>query len=51
MKTTKYKGKGEQKQLIIHSVVKSFYCQTERCDKTKNKQCDECALQELNGMQ
>ena len=34
-------------QLNIHSVSKSFYCQTERCDK----QCDECGLVELNNMQ
>lgn len=39
------------KQLSIHSVVKSFYCQTGRCNKTKNKQCDECGLLELNNMQ
>ena len=35
------------KQLTTHSVSKSFYCQTERCDK----QCDECGLVELNNMQ
>ena len=34
---------------VLFSVVKSFYCKTKRCDKTK--QCDECALQELNDMQ
>jgi hypothetical protein len=33
-----------KQQLLIHSVVKCFYCQTERCDK----QCDECGLLELN---
>ena len=32
-------------------VAKSFYCQTKRCDKTKNNQCDECALKELNDNQ
>jgi hypothetical protein len=32
------------KALTIPVVVKSFYCQTKRCDKTKNKQCDECAI-------
>tara|TARA_R110000782_G_scaffold108970_1_gene197718 strand:- start:356 stop:601 length:246 start_codon:yes stop_codon:yes gene_type:complete len=38
-------------KLPIHVVVKSFYCQTGRCDKSKNKQCDECGLVELNNMQ
>lgn len=40
-----------EKQFAISVVVKSFYCKTERCDKTKNNQCDECALKELNDMQ
>ena len=40
-----------EKQLSIHGVVKSFYCQTGRCDKSKNKQCNECVLLELNNMQ
>jgi len=35
-------------QLTSTDVVKPFYCKTKRCDKTKTKQCDECALQELN---
>jgi hypothetical protein len=35
------------KKLTIQCVVKSFYCQTGRCDK----QCDECGLAELNNMQ
>ena len=34
----------------MNYVVKSFYCQTKRCDKTKNNQCDECALKELNSL-
>ncbi len=38
-------------KLPIHVAVKSFYCQTERYDKSKNKQCDECGLVELNNMQ
>ena len=38
-----------EEQLTLTYVVKSFYCKTKRCDKTK--QCDECALQELNDMQ
>ena len=38
-------------QLTIPIVVKSFYCQTKRCDKSKNKQCDQCGLVELNNMQ
>jgi hypothetical protein len=38
------------KLLGIGDVVKPFYCKTKRCDKTKTKQCDECALQELNDM-
>ena len=37
--------------LTIPIVVKSFYCQTKRCDKSKNKQCDQCGLVELNNMQ
>ena len=39
------------KALSIGSVSKSFYCKTGRCDKIKNKQCDECELVELNNMQ
>jgi len=39
------------KLLRLPVVVKSFYCKTKRCDKAENKQCDECALQELNNMQ
>ena len=39
------------KKLTLTDVVKPFYCQTKRCDKTKNNQCDECALKELNDMQ
>jgi hypothetical protein len=38
-------------KLNMAGVVKSFYCQTGRCDKSKNKQCDECGLVELNNMQ
>lgn len=38
-------------ELLLPNVVKPFYCKTKRCDKTKTKQCDECALQELNDMQ
>ena len=36
--------------LILFDVGKPFYCKTKRCHKTKSKQCDECALQELNDM-
>jgi len=38
-------------KLLLPNVVKPFYCKTKRCDKTKTKKCDECALQELNDMQ
>ena len=51
-KVNKHKQELMAEELLnLCGVVKSFYCQTKRCDKSKNKQCDQCGLVELNNMQ